>query len=662
MRKLACHLCLILAAAVGPLALGQPPPAANVPTDEVERRIYNDVAFLASDELGGRGPYSEGLERAAQHIASQWRKIGLATKLYGDEPFHVFATKAKVALGETNSLVAHLPSEASKPALGIDFTPLSLTSAGKFSGEAVFAGYGIASPELGYDDYDGIDVAGKAVIVLRHQPLSADPKGPFGSKALSPHAYLSAKCAKAAALGASAVIIVTDQRNISWQPAKAEAKDLGAAPVEKLMGFQVEAAKRPAGASDKPLLVVHISRAECDRWLAGCGSPALSTVEQEIDARVAPRSFPLAGLRLEIETTLATRKQSLKNVLGAIPGTGTLKEEVVVVGAHYDHLGFGGGGSLAPWTMAPHNGADDNASGTASLIEAARDIARRRRALDAPADCRTIVFIAFSAEEMGLIGSARYVRAPLFPLDKTVAMVNLDMVGRLRKKLVVSGTGTAKEFSSLVGELGKKHELDVALDPSGYGPSDHASFYERGVPVLHFFTGLHGDYHRPSDDTEKLNYAGMKRIVAMTVDTVMRIAEASERPQKAKVVGEMNLLGGLDLDESPAAATRPTKHGLGIQLKTVDGKLVVERVVPKSPAELGQLRPGDVILKADQREIEDVASLRAAVLARRWGETLTLVVLRGELELELSIALNGSGRPEAAPASPPSGESGSKSP
>jgi hypothetical protein len=248
---------------------------------------------------------------------------------------------------------------------------------------------------------------------------------------------------------------------------------------------------------------------------------------------------------------------------------------------------------------------------------------------------------------MGLVGSARYLRSPLFPLDKTVVMVNLDMVGRLRKKLIVSGTGTAKEFTPMIRQLAKAHGLDVALDPSGYGPSDHASFYERGVPVLHFFTGLHADYHRPSDDTNTLNYPGMRKVVDITVDTVMQLAQSPERPTKTSVAGEMNLVGGLELDGSeneetrrPAARTAAaSRPGLGIQVDVVDGKLRIERVTPKSPAEAGQLRPGDVVVKADGREIENVESLREAVIAHRSGETMLLVVRRGDVELELPIKL-----------------------
>lgn len=635
---------------VGGAGQAQSPPAPQakartlVLSDPVEKRLYDDVAYLASDELGGRGPYSQGLELASQHIADRWREIGLATKLYGDQPFHIFASKSSVALGASNSLAVTLSDQEEQPLkLGVDFTPLSLTAGGKFSGEAVFAGFGIAASPWGYDDFAEIDVRDKAVVVLRHHPMAADPKHPFATKGATPYSFLAAKCEAAASRGAAAIVIVSDEEHATWMPGQGNEQ-----PREKLLAFQVETAASPVSPS-KPILVLHVTRQECDRWLAACTRPALTELESEINKSLAPKSFPLDGLKLRIETSLAVRKAALKNVIGIVRGSGKLAEEVVVVGAHYDHLGFGGSGSLAPWTVAAHNGADDNASGTATLMETARQIVERRRQPGAPTDCRTLVFIAFSAEEMGLVGSARYLRSPLFPLDKTVAMVNLDMVGRLRKKLIVSGTGTAKEFTPMIRQLAKTHGLDVALDPSGYGPSDHASFYERGVPVLHFFTGLHADYHRPSDDTNTLNYPGMRKVVGITVDTVMQLAQSPERPTKTSVAGEMNLVGGLELDGSeneemrrPAARTPSavaSRPGLGIQVDVMDGRLRIERVTSKSPAEAGQLRPGDVVLKADGRAIESVESLRAAVIAHRSGETMLLVVRRGDVELELPIKL-----------------------
>jgi hypothetical protein len=656
-RHILCGIAIAAVFLARDVSLAQPPaPAAATKApllslrDPVEKRLYDDVAYLASDELGGRGPYSQGLELASQHIANRWREIGLATKLYGETPFHVFASKSNVALGPTNSLAVTLPGESEQQrTLGIDFTPLSLTARGQFSGEVVFAGFGIAASDWGYDDFTEIDVQNKAVIVLRHHPMASDPKHPFATKGATPHSFLAAKCEAAASRGASAIVIVSDEEHAAWLPATPTETDQ--LEREKLLAFQIETQVR-TNSQAKPILVLHVSRKECDRWLAACRRPALTELEDEINRTIEPKSFLLEGLQVGIETSLAVRKTTLKNVIGVIPGSGKLAAEVVVVGAHYDHLGLGGSGSLAPWTVAPHNGADDNASGTAALMETARQIAERRRQSGAPLDCRTLVFIAFSAEEMGLVGSARYVRAPLFPLDKTVAMVNLDMVGRLRKKLIVSGTGTAKEFTPMIRQLAKTHTLDVVLDPSGYGPSDHASFYERGIPVLHFFTGLHGDYHRPSDDTQTLNYPGMRKVVGITVDTVMQLAQSPERPIKTSVQGEMNLLGGLELDgsekgesrrgnssvsTSPARSSRP---GLGIQVQLVDGnKVRIEQVTLKSPAAAGQLRPGDIIVKADGREVDGVESLRGAVIAHRLGETMMLLVRRDDVELELPIKL-----------------------
>ena len=212
----------------------------------------------------------------------------------------------------------------------------------------------------------------------------------------------------------------------------------------------------------------------------------------------------------------------MKNVVGVLAGEGPLADETIVVGAHYDHVGFGGPGSLAPWTHEVHNGADDNASGTAALIEVAERLATSEKG-----PRRRVVFIAFTAEERGLIGSAYYCRNPRFALEKTVAMINMDMVGRLvDDKLIVYGTGTAAEFDHLMDTTAARLKFEITKHEGGFGPSDHASFYAQKIPVLHLFTGNHNDYHRPSDDVEKLNVPGMRRVVDFVADVLGSIDAA----------------------------------------------------------------------------------------------------------------------------------------
>jgi len=333
-------------------------------------------------------------------------------------------------------------------------------------------------------------------------------------------------------------------------------------------------------------------------------------------------------------------------VLGEIPGQGSLADETVIVGAHYDHLGNGGISSLAPWTKAIHNGADDNASGTTALLEVARQVVRRR---DRDGDARRVLFVAFSAEEMGLIGSERFVASPPVPLDQVVAMVNLDMVGRLRAdRLTVSGTGTAREFSAIVQRLASHHEFRAKLDPSGLGPSDHATFAVRGIPVLHFFTGLHEDYHRPSDDADRINVVGLRRISLMVADTIDELSKSESRPTPTRE-GLDGLLADVRISavrprstdstakrraDSPPT-TRPLDAGLTFQ-DTTGGGVTVRSVAPGSPAQRAGLRVGDVLKRVGE---QDVSTSRQAHSAARTTESkpVSLRILRGCTELDFEL-------------------------
>ena len=250
----------------------------------------------------------------------------------------------------------------------------------------------------------------------------------------------------------------------------------------------------------------------------------------------------LTGWKIKGETAVERVDTPVKNVVGVLEGEGPLAEETIVIGAHYDHLGHGGTGSLDPGSTEIHHGADDNASGAAALVEVARQLAGREKKLP-----RRIVFIAFTGEERGLLGSARYVRDPLVPLDKTIAMLNMDMVGRLvDDKLVIYGNGTAEEFDSLLNNLNEKYAFKITRHPEGFGPSDHSSFYAKQIPVLHFFTGTHSDYHRPTDTAEKINVDGMRRVADMVAEAAVTIAQADQRPTYKEVKGKSQIARGGD--------------------------------------------------------------------------------------------------------------------
>jgi hypothetical protein len=311
-----------------------------------------------------------------------------------------------------------------------------------------------------------------------------------------------------------------------------------------------------------------------------------------------------------------------KNVIGILPGRDpVLRNQTVVLGAHYDHLGLGGFGSLDPdSTGLVHNGADDNASGVAGLIQVAA-----RLAASPPA--RTVVFIAFGGEELGLLGSAHYVQEPIYPLAGTLAMVNLDMVGRLRNgRLIVYGARSAKEFPALLDSLNWYAGFDLRAQGDGYGPSDHSSFYAAKRPVLHLFTDLHEDYHRTTDDWQKVNLDGLKRVADFTLGLVTALAN---RPRP---------LSFLDLPASlptQTAAPNPASPGYGAYLGTVPdmtgapGGVRLVGVRAGSPAEKAGLRGDDIITRIGSTDTPDLQAMTDALRSHRPGDTVEIVVRRG---------------------------------
>jgi hypothetical protein len=394
------------------------------------------------------------------------------------------------------------------------------------------------------------------------------------------------------------------------------------APADSLIPFN--------GAGDtsshKKLPVFFVARSAIDEVLKLAIKKDLATLEAEIDSDLVPRSVELKPWHVRGEAKIIEKQAEVKNVVAILEGEGPLADETIVVGAHYDHLGMGGAGSLAPWTTDIHNGADDNASGTATLLETAR-----RLAASGKKPQRRIVFIAFTGEEKGLLGSAHYARQPRFPLENTVAMFNLDMVGRLNEnKLQVFGTGTAKEFDPLVEKLCKEYGFTLAKHPGGFGPSDHSTFYARKIPVLHLFTGNHSDYHRPSDDAPKINVEGMRRVADMLVEIVQTTDAAEGRPSYVEIK-RVEQIGG-DSDR-PYFGSIPDYGG------TVEG-LTLAGVVEGGPAEKGGLKGGDVIVKFGESKISGIEDFDSALRKYKPGDKVKVVVQREGKPVELEVTLS----------------------
>lgn len=541
-------------------------------------QIRADIEFLASEDLRGRSSADETIQVAAEYIADRMEGIGLETSLFDGTPMQPFQIPLGPRAGdkEENRVEFSFGDKPEKLSaeLGEGMRPLSIGSAeGSVKGPVVFAGYGITAPEFDYDDYKGINVAGATVIVIRKEPEMNDPSSRFKGTENTRHAYFATKIENAVKHGATAMILVNDPTSVlgdvqnekSKIAREQQRKAAMVAQIEKLpegaannrktirekivgidtivasMQADLDRAKRgvlpvgvagPRSPRKKGLPVASVGRDVVTELLEKTLGKSLSSLEKAIDETKRPQSEMLAKTSVSLQVKLKPSYATTSNVVGTIPGKGELEGETIVLGAHYDHVGMGGYGSLAPGTIAVHNGADDNASGTSALLSAAELLAESLRDV---ASHRRMVFIAFSGEERGLLGSKHYVRNARFPIDQTAAMINMDMVGRLKNnELTVYGTGSADTLDGILEEANVKGQFNLFKVASGYGPSDHQSFYVAGVPVLFFFTGLHNDYHRPSDDFDKIDFGGMARITDTVSDVAFQLAIRKDRPKYAE--------------------------------------------------------------------------------------------------------------------------------
>ena len=381
-----------------------------------------------------------------------------------------------------------------------------------------------------------------------------------------------------------------------------------------------------SGSEGRDFPVLTITRSAMDEVVQAALDATLAQLEADIDKGPTPYSRELTGWRIEGEASVVREASEVKNVIAVLEGEGPHADETIVIGAHYDHLGWGGPGSAAPGVKEIHNGADDNGSGTTVLLQVARQLAERGRKLP-----RRIVFIAFTGEERGLVGSARYVRNPLYPIDSTVAMLNLDMVGRLKdEKLIVHGTGTATEFDALVDRFAEPSGFQITKKPGGFGPSDHSSFYAASVPVLFFFTGSHKDYHRPSDDYDKLNIDGMRRIADLVAQVATTLAEADQRPHYRQVKGATTLGGGGD---------RPYFGSIPDFAQQEPG-YALSGVTKGGPAQRGGAKAGDIIIRFGDSKIGNLEDFDSALRKFKAGDKVPVVVKRGDEQIKLEVTLD----------------------
>ncbi len=614
-------------------------------------KLQQHISYLASDALDGRRTGTQGANDAASYIAGEFARLGLRPTLEKEgisrrgslaKYLQRFPYVAGVELGTGNALSAEsllssvkgvdqvIPNKV--PRAGQDWMPLGFSSNAKVQGGLAFVGFGITASELNHDDYAGDIAKNRIAIALQGTPDGENPHGQFAR-----FEGVRWKAIAARNAGANALIVVAREVN--------------------LMEDRLAKLTYDNSAGNAGLPVIVISRQLADLLLQASNT-SLSEVEKSSTAKSPNTNRPLTG-DIALTTDVVRREVKAFNVVGILEGSDPLlKNESIVIGAHYDHLGRGGEGSLAPRSGEIHHGADDNASGTAGVLELARLITSQK-----PKPKRTIVFLCFSGEEEGLLGSNYYVNNAIRPLANTVAMINMDMIGRMKdRKLIIGGVGTAKEWRELIGSgniaqalkvtatagappptgmpvvvgsngrpimsVDSAKTFDLTLQEDGYGPSDHSSFYAKQIPVLFFWTGTHGDYHKPSDTFDKINYEDEARVLSLVGRIVRDLDNADKR---------------LTYTVAKSDSQQGRSTGFRVYLGTIpnysdsnDG-LLLDGVRDESPAAKAGLKAGDKIVKIGTRDIKNVYDYTYALGEMKAGEEYPIEVMRGGEKLALKI-------------------------
>jgi hypothetical protein len=569
-------------------------------------RLAGWVQDLADPAMEGRGAGRPGADRAAAYLADQFRRIGLRPLGDGGTYLQRFSVLTRVRLGADNAL--ELTGAGAPPrafAVGPEFLPFTFSDDGDVTGEVVFAGFGISAPPVGYDDYAGLDVRGKIVLVMTGEPHESDPQGPFRRAEHFHYTELRHKILNAREHGATGVVVVEGP-------------------------LRADDAPRAIRGTTPPWGIVAVSarRAVADAMLAPTGT-SLARLHAEIERQGAPHSRAL-GISTRLRVTLVRERGETANVLGLLPGADpALRDDAVVLGAHYDHLGRGGPTSLDPGhAEAIHPGADDNASGTAAILALAEAFTRSGGAR------RSLVFAAFSAEELGLLGSTHYARQPPVPLERTVTMLNFDMVGRMREgRLYVMGVDSGAGLRALVEQAAAGLDIQLVLRGDAVGPSDHTAFYTRERPVLMFFTGTHGDYHRPTDTPDKVDTDGLRKVVAVAYRTARALGDGDQRPAFVRLPGVV---------PPPREGGRSYGPYFGIVPDFGESPVPGVRlggVRPGSPADQAGLRTGDVILRFAGVTVRTLDDLTFALRQKRPGDVVDVTFARDGVERTIQATL-----------------------
>ena len=576
--------------------------------------MEKSIRYLASDELEGRGIGTQGLDLAAQYVEGYFAGLGLKPPPGQKDYFQHFEYSTIAGVGEATKLSVNDKSYAA----GEDFQPQAMSAEKAFSGGVVFVGYGISGAKglkgEEYDDYAGVDVNGKVALAMRFEPKDENGKSRLSKEGWSEHAAIARKARTAAERGAVAFLYCHPPTHHGPETMSPLARSRG------------ESAAIP---------VLQVKQAVAEEMLRVAEAGDLKTYQAAIDNSFSPRSLVLRKVNVDGAVELKRTTSKLKNVTAYLPGKGKLAKEHIVVGAHYDHLGRGGFGSRSPRSNEIHNGADDNASGTAAILEIARLISRVEQ------QGRSVLFVAFTGEEQGLLGSQHWVEHPPVPLESVKAMLNLDMVGRISgSSLMIGGMATSAVFPPLIALVDAQSPLELKnVWANGFAPTDTTSFVARRIPVLFFWSGTHADYHRPTDDPEKINYEG-------TVETVNIVVKVLQELRTRK---DLTYAQGTPTT-GPGATTQESTPGLragGASLGVVpsygedEGSegMKVTGTTPGSAAEKAGLKAGDVLTAIGDRKVTNVYDLTDILNERKPGEVVRIRFMRDGKEETVEATL-----------------------
>jgi len=578
---------------------------ASAPVPQADpSRFLNDIKTLAAPDMEGRGPGTKGIVRAERLIEKRYKELHLdpaGVNGYA-QPFSVI-TGAR--LKSDNHLKVENAGSKTELKINQDFVPFSFSSSGQVSAPVVFAGYGTTADEFHYDDYAGLDVKDKIVVVLRYEPSGFAEKS--GNQGLTQHSQLITKAINARNHGAKAVVVVNGK--------------LGDGEEDLLTRFG-----SVSGPENVGIVFVQVKNEVGESWFTAAGK-SLKEVQDQVNSTTKPASLAFPDtLRLSLHIDIETTRATVNNVLAWLPGQ---SDEYVIVGAHYDHLGRGNFDSLALSQIGQiHPGADDNASGTAGVLELARLLAPQRGQLK-----RSILFMNFSGEELGLLGSAAWVKDPTRPLAKAVAMINMDMIGRIKDdKVYIGGVGTGSTFKSVLEQAQKDTPFKIEYSAGGYSSSDHTSFVAKKIPVLFFFSGLHSDYHKPSDTWDKINAPSAARLLDMVGNVAVQLASAQDAPAFQVVAEDKPPAGGGGSGYGAYFGSIPDFGQTENGVKFADVK-------PNSPAAKAGLKPGDVLIQFGDKPIKNLYDFTDALRRSKVGDVVEVKVLRDGQPVTASVKL-----------------------